>query len=103
MGGNRPRRHEENQNPSLTDPPPPSFPSTPPDAPKDEFDEWLARIVCYAFSVSHQAFVNQTNRSTGEAQKEMADPATNVLLAATGDLPKPRRERVPGEGAGAAL
>lgn len=34
--GNRPRRHEENQNPSLTDPPPPSFPSTPPDAPKDE-------------------------------------------------------------------
>jgi hypothetical protein len=36
MGGNRPRRHEENQNPSLTDPPPPSFPSSPPDAPKDE-------------------------------------------------------------------
>ncbi len=36
MGGNRPRRHEENQNPSLTDPPPPSFPSMPPDAPKDE-------------------------------------------------------------------
>jgi hypothetical protein len=29
------------------------------------FDEWLARIVCYAFSVSHQAFVKQSNRSTG--------------------------------------
>ena len=25
---------------------------------KSVFDEWLARIVCYAFSVSHQAFVN---------------------------------------------
>ncbi len=40
---------------------------------KGVFDEWLARIVCYAFSVSHQAFVNQTNRSTGETQKEMAE------------------------------
>ena len=40
---------------------------------KNPFDEWLARIVCYAFSVSHQAFVNQTNRSTGETQKEMAE------------------------------
>ena len=36
MVGNRPRRHEENQNPSLTDPLPPSFPSMPPEAPKDE-------------------------------------------------------------------
>jgi hypothetical protein len=40
---------------------------------KGVFDEWLARVVCYAFSVSHQAFVNQTNRSTGETQKEMAE------------------------------
>jgi|GEM_PF-1849001 hypothetical protein len=40
---------------------------------KGAFDEWLARVVCYAFSVSHQAFVNQTNRSTGETQKEMAE------------------------------
>jgi len=40
---------------------------------KGVFDEWLARIVCYAFSVSHQAFVNQNNRSTGETQKEMAE------------------------------
>ena len=40
---------------------------------KGVFDEWLARVVCYAFSVSHQAFVNQVNRSTGETQKEMAE------------------------------
>ena len=40
---------------------------------ENPFDEWLARIVCYAFSVPHQAFVNQTNRSTGETQKEMAE------------------------------
>jgi hypothetical protein len=40
---------------------------------KGVFDEWLARLVCYAFSVSHQAFVNQNNRSTGETQKEMAE------------------------------
>ncbi len=40
---------------------------------KNSFDEWLARVVCYAFSVSHQAFVNQSNRSTGETQKEMAE------------------------------
>ncbi|MFY9832111.1 MAG: hypothetical protein WAK66_05270 [Methylocystis sp.] len=36
-------------------------------------------------------------------QAPVADPAANVLLAAPGVLPKPRRERVPGEGAGAAL
>jgi hypothetical protein len=70
---------------------------------KNPFDEWLARIVCYAFSVSHQAFVNQTNRSTGETQKEMADPAASVPLVTSGVLPNPPRERVPGEGAGGAL
>jgi HK97 family phage portal protein len=40
---------------------------------KGAFDEWLARIVCYAFSVSPQAFVAQINRSTGETHKEMAE------------------------------
>jgi hypothetical protein len=40
---------------------------------KGAFDEWLARIVCYAFSVSPQAFVAQVNRSTGETHKEMAE------------------------------
>ena len=40
---------------------------------KNLFDEWLARVVCYAFSVSPQAFVHQHNRATGETQKELAE------------------------------
>ena len=40
---------------------------------KNLFDEWLARVVCYAFSVSPQAFVHQQNRATGETQKELAE------------------------------
>lgn len=37
---------------------------------KDEFDEWLARVVCYAFSLPPTAFVKQMNRSTSETQQE---------------------------------
>lgn len=33
---------------------------------KDEFDEWLARVVCYTFGVSYQPFVKDNNRSTAE-------------------------------------
>ncbi len=40
---------------------------------KDDFDEWLARIVCYAFSVSPQWAVKQMNRSTGETGQAMAN------------------------------
>lgn len=39
---------------------------------KDEYDEWLARIVCYAFSLSPQAFVRQMNRATAETAQETA-------------------------------
>jgi len=39
---------------------------------KDEYDEWLTRIICYAFSVSPQAFVKTMNRATAETQQEMA-------------------------------
>ncbi|MBV8060593.1 MAG: phage portal protein [Alphaproteobacteria bacterium] len=39
---------------------------------KDEYDEWLARVICYAFSVSPQPFVKQVNRSTAETAQEMA-------------------------------
>ncbi len=31
---------------------------------KDDFDEWLARIVCFAFSVPPQWAVKQMNRAT---------------------------------------
>lgn len=39
---------------------------------KDEYDEWLARIICYAFSVSPQAFTKSMNRATSETAHEMA-------------------------------
>ena len=36
---------------------------------KDAYDEWLARVICYAFSVPISPFVNQVNRATGETLK----------------------------------
>lgn len=43
------------------------------DAPlKDEFDEWIARVICYCFSLPPTAFVKQQNRSTSETQQEAA-------------------------------
>jgi len=39
---------------------------------KDQYDEWLARIVCYAFSVSPTPFVAQVNRATAESAQEAA-------------------------------
>jgi HK97 family phage portal protein len=39
---------------------------------KDEFDEWLARIVCYAFSLPPTAFTTQVNRATAQSAQETA-------------------------------
>ncbi|HEX3861756.1 MAG TPA: phage portal protein [Stellaceae bacterium] len=39
---------------------------------KDEFDEWLARIVCYAFSLPATAFTRQVNRATAETTQDAA-------------------------------
>ncbi|HEU0218621.1 MAG TPA: phage portal protein, partial [Stellaceae bacterium] len=39
---------------------------------KDDFDEWLARIVCYAFSLPATAFTRQVNRATAETAQEAA-------------------------------
>src|SRR5579871_1143484 len=39
---------------------------------KDDFDEWLARIVCYAFSLPPTAFVKQMNRATSDTAQEVA-------------------------------
>lgn len=36
----------------------------------DEYDEWLARICCFAFSISPTAFVKQNNRATADSEKE---------------------------------
>lgn len=43
-----------------------------PDILKDEFDEWLARIICYAFSLSPQTLVKEVNRATAETAKEQS-------------------------------
>ncbi len=40
---------------------------------KGPFDEWLARIVCFAFSISPQALTQTMNRATAETQKELAE------------------------------
>lgn len=40
---------------------------------KSVFDEWLAKVVCYAFSVTSQPFVSQVNRATADNQKEQAE------------------------------
>jgi hypothetical protein len=40
---------------------------------KDGFDEWLARIVSYAFSLSPQWAVKEMNRSTAETGQAMAN------------------------------
>jgi hypothetical protein len=37
---------------------------------KDDFDEWLARIVCFAFSLPPTAFIRQMNRGTAGADQD---------------------------------
>jgi SPP1 gp7 family putative phage head morphogenesis protein len=39
---------------------------------KDEFDEWLARIVCYAFSVPPTPFIKSNNKATAESAQDAA-------------------------------
>jgi SPP1 gp7 family putative phage head morphogenesis protein len=39
---------------------------------KDAYDEWLARIICFAFSISPQALVAQMNRATAETAHAQA-------------------------------
>lgn len=39
---------------------------------KDEYDEWLARIMCYAFNVSNQAFIKQMSRAESETSAVQA-------------------------------
>lgn len=39
---------------------------------KDDYDEWLARIVCYAFSVSPAPLVRLMNRATASSVQEVA-------------------------------
>lgn len=39
---------------------------------KDDFDEWLSRIICYAFGLSPQALVKEMNRATADTAAEQA-------------------------------
>lgn len=39
---------------------------------KDMYDEWLARVVCFAFNVSPNAFIAQVNRATAEVSQAAA-------------------------------
>lgn len=39
---------------------------------KNDFDEWLARIVCFAFSIPPSAFVRDMNRATAETALEQS-------------------------------
>ena len=39
---------------------------------KDQYDEWLARLICYAFSVPATPFVSQVNRATSETMRLQA-------------------------------
>lgn len=38
----------------------------------DAFDEWIARVVCYCFSLPPTAFTKQVNRATAETAQEAA-------------------------------
>src|SRR5208283_44574 len=49
---------------------------------KDQYDEWLARIICYAFSVPASAFVSQVNRATSETLRMQATQEGLVPLKA---------------------
>lgn len=39
---------------------------------KDQFDEWLARVVCYCFAIDVTPFVAQVNRSVAETNREQS-------------------------------
>ena len=39
---------------------------------KDDFDEWLARVVCFAFNLPPTPFIKAMNKSTAETDKERA-------------------------------
>jgi hypothetical protein len=40
---------------------------------KGEFDDWLARIICFAFSISPTALTKSVNRASAQSQKAQAE------------------------------
>jgi len=58
---------------------------------KGEFDEWIARIVCYAFSLDPSAFIKQTNKGTAgtahqAAKEEGLLPSMNWVTELINDI-----------------
>ena len=49
---------------------------------KDQYDEWLTRVICYAFSVAPSPFVSQVNRATSESLRVQASQEGLVPLKA---------------------
>jgi HK97 family phage portal protein len=47
-----------------------------------DFEEWLARVICYVYSLPPTALVNQVNRATGETMQEAAIAEGNLPLMA---------------------
>ena len=39
---------------------------------KDEYDEWIARVCCFAFSIPPTPFIKQMNRATAETSQQAA-------------------------------
>ncbi|MGH6981528.1 MAG: hypothetical protein ACREFC_10010, partial [Stellaceae bacterium] len=39
---------------------------------KNDYDEWLARVICFAFSISPQPFTDRMNRATAETAQQAA-------------------------------
>lgn len=49
---------------------------------KDEYDEWLARVVCFAFGREPTPFIKQMNRATAENATEAAKEQGNAPILA---------------------
>lgn len=46
--------------------------NTKPDSLKDEFDDYLSRLACFAFSIAPTPFIKENNRATAETTKQSA-------------------------------
>lgn len=40
---------------------------------KDNFDDWLARVICWAFSLSPSILIRDTNQATAQTNQQQAD------------------------------
>jgi hypothetical protein len=49
---------------------------------KDQYDEWLARVICYAFSIPPSAFVSQVIRVPASQKEGAAESARQGRLRA---------------------